>query len=108
MVVDQRRKLGTPLRGYATPVESDCGRNIDRSPAHQPAAPGKIRILAIGKEILIEELTVNRDILERLQSIECRSAAGSEYIFGFVELTQVRLICSAVEMPLAAQHDDAG
>ena len=53
-------------------------------------------------------MAAKRNVLQSFQAVEGCGSAGSENIFGFIELAQIGLARTAVQMTLAAQHDDAG
>src|SRR5262245_21756203 len=82
-------------------------RYIDRGPTKQTAAPGEIGILTIRKKIFIEILAIDYGFVQRRSPIHRRSAAGTENLFRRFELPRVGLVCTAVQVPLLAQHDDA-
>src|SRR5262245_15868131 len=89
-------------------MESDCRGHIDRSPSHQLATPRKIRILTVSEKVFIEELARDCDVVQRLHAIERRWSTGPENILRLVELSPIGSIGAAIEMPLAAQHDNPG
>src|SRR5215510_2839256 len=108
MIVDFPRKLIAPLRRDTAPMPCNRRRHIDRSPAQQPAAPCQIRILAIGEEIFVEILPVDRRIIEGRTAVHGCRAAWTENLFRRFELPFVLFAGASVEMPLLAQHNDAG
>src|SRR5678815_411579 len=107
MIVDDRGKLGPALRRYAPAMECNGRRYINGSPAHQPTSPSQVGVFAVCKEVFVEELAVDRRVAQCLHTIERSSSAWAKYIFRFVVLSKVRLVCAAIQMSLVVQPDNA-
>src|ERR1035438_6370412 len=91
---------GTASRGgHGADVMGHGARNIKAAPSQQLRSPGYIRILAIGKEIGIEEISPVGNVGDHLATVKSRGCAGSKHVFQLAEPSIIRFKPAAIEMP---------
>ena len=75
--------------------------HVQALPAHQLRPPGHVGILAVDEEIGIEELAVERDVLDHRAAVERGRGSGAEDVLVLQEMAVVHLLAAAVQV---AQH----
>src|SRR5262249_19273086 len=100
MIINDGRESTAALRSNASPMERHGRRDIDRFPTQQAATPRQICVFSIGEKIFVEELPVERRILQRFAAIESGGARGTKHVFRRIVLTQIRLAGAAVKVSL--------
>src|SRR4029453_4597713 len=89
--VDLRGKRAAALRNDPADVLADRLRHVERVPPEELRSPGDVGVLAIGKEALVEELAVDRDVGDHVVAVERGGRARSEDWSLAVPLSPVEL-----------------
>src|SRR2546423_12014223 len=83
-------------------MPTHSGGNVQAAPTHQLGAPGKVRVLAIGEELHVEELAIERNILHHLAAEQSSSSGRAEYVFDAIVLSAIFDLAAAIEMTQVA------
>src|SRR5438477_9668765 len=88
-------------------IAARVGR-IDAAPAEQLRPPGDIGVLAVHKEIWIEKLTVDRDVVDHAPAVQRSRGGCSEHVFMLQIMTVVDLLAAPVQMPEHGREINSG
>src|SRR5216683_7844097 len=104
MPVDFGRQFASTLRRDSSHMPSNCLRSIQAPPTHQLGAPGQIRVLAIGEELLIEKFSVYRNIIDHAPTIKGGCSGCAKNVLHLFKLPMVRLTGTAIKMTQVGQE----
>src|SRR5438552_8850254 len=82
--------------------------SVNAAPAHQLGSPGYVGVLAIDEEIGIEELAVERNVLDHLTAIKGCRCRGSEDTLVLQVMPVVHFLATTVEVPEHRVEVDPG
>src|SRR5262249_14892270 len=100
VIVDDRWYRRPIFRQDLAHVISHGPRDVETLPSEPLGPPSQVCIFAIGEEGFIKELAAQGNVPYHGSPVERRRAAGAEYVFRRFVLADVRLVRSAVEVPL--------
>ncbi len=108
MHVDLGRQR-VPFAGqHVADVIAAGSRSIEATPAHQLRAPGDVGVFAIHEEIRVEELALDRNIVDHLPAIQRRRGGRAEDVFKVQVVASVGLLAAPVQVPQHGREIDAG
>src|SRR6266851_4331833 len=73
--------------------------SVDAAPAHQLGAPSYVGVFAVDEEIGVEELAIERNVLDHLAAVKRRGCRRAEDILVLQIVSVVHFLTAAVEMP---------
>ena len=79
-------------------------RHVERLPSQKLSSPGQVRILSVGKEVLVEVLSSQRHFLQHGAAVEGRRTARSENVLETVKLVPNGLAGTPIGMPVLSMR----
>src|SRR5712691_4031351 len=104
MPVDFGRKLAATLRGDSPHMPCNCLRGIHAPPPRYLGPPGQVRVLAVGKELLVEKFSVHRNIVDHAPTVKGSCPGCAKDVLHLFKLPMVRLTGPAIKMTQVGQE----
>ena len=98
MPINGQWKFFSAFGGYPADVPGHSSGRIKALPSQQLRTPRQIGVLTIGEEMLVEKLSLDRDILDHFVAIQRGSAGRSEDIFRCFKLSLIQFFSAPIEM----------
>ena len=102
-----RQRAAVAGQNLAHVIAAGVG-SVDALPAHQLRAPRDIRIFAVHEEIGIEELAIERDVVDHFAAVESGRGGGAEHKFVLQVMAVIHFLAAAVQMAQHGVEIDAG
>src|SRR3954469_17291842 len=96
------------VRGQdASNVIGDRFGQVKASPSKQLGSPCNVGIFAISKEVSVEKLSLERDVIDHLSPVQGGCSGRSEDILGLVVTAIVGLLTASVEVAQVRSKEDS-
>src|SRR5262245_7360536 len=106
MPVDVKRQLRKSGGCDATDVPSHGAWIVKALPTHELGPPRHIRILSVCKKVLVEKLTLYRDVVNHAPAVQDGGACGPEHKGRHIVLSAIHFFCAAVKMAQVSEKVD--